>query len=351
MNNRLNQLIWAFALIFLSFSCTESDPERPLGEYETGILIMNEGAFGSNDGEVYHLNPNTGELKPNLFEAVNDRPFAGLLEDMVLAKDRLFLVANTGKVEIVNPGDFKSLGAVTDGLDQPRSLEAVGSKLFISDYGPYDAAYNTPDSYIAVVDGLDGGIVKSKIPVSDKPEDLFAYGKYILVAGSEEGKVEIIDAEKETIFKTLEVSGSPIQFFEMRGDLWLYSIDQNEVYFQSFHLNNFTKKNFLALPIKNATGRIAFGNNDMIYVSSSSGWPDYNDEITKFSIFDATIVPKYITGTGIYGMGFDKKNGELILSYANGFQGNGTLKFFKDSSTEVRSLTVGRGPSGFLFMN
>lgn len=351
MKFKLNQLVWAFALIFLSISCTESDPDRPLGEYETGILIMNEGAFGSNDGEVYHLNPSTGELKADIFEAANNRPFAGLLEDIVSVDDRLYLVANTGKVEIVNAADFKSLGTVSGELDQPRSLAVVGSKLFISDYGPYDADFNTPESFIAVVDGLNGGAVKKKIKVSNKPEDLFAFGKYVFVAGSEEGKVEIIDAEKETIFKTLEVPGRPIQFFEMRGDLWLYSIGDNEIFFQSFHLDNFTRKIQTGLPLANATGRIAFGNDDLIYVSSSSGWPDYNDSVTKFSLFESTLVQDYITETGIYGLGYDKRNSNLILAFSNGFQGNGTLKIYNDSPSEVLSISVGRGPSGFMFMD
>ena len=120
-------------------------------------------------------------------------------------------------------------------LDQPRSLATSRGKLFISDYGPYDADFNTPDSYVAVVSGLDGGVVKKKIEVSSKPEDLFTVGKYVFIAGSEEGKIEIIDAETETITKTIEVSGKPVQFFEARGDLWVYSYDAEMIYFQSFH--------------------------------------------------------------------------------------------------------------------
>ena len=348
---KTNQLSWAFGLLFGISACTDSGQERPLGQYETGILIMNEGAFGSNDGEIYHLNPNTGELKTDIFEAANDRPFAGLLEDMVKVDDRIFLVANTGKVEIVAAGDFKSIGSITDDLHQPRSLATVGSKLFISDYGPYDANYNTPDSYIAVVDGLNGGFVKKKITVSNKPEDLFVYGKYVFVAGSEEGKVEIIDAEKETIFKTLEVSGRPIQFFEMRGELWLYAIGDKEIFFQSFHLDNFTKKVGTGFPLPNATGRITFGNEDLIYVTSSSGWPEYNDRVTKLSIYESVFEQDYLTGTGIYGLGYDKKNSNLILAFANSFQGNGTLKIYDQSPSEILSMSSGRGPSGFLFLD
>lgn len=345
------QLLRAFLLSFVLFSCSESEPEEPKGAYEQGILIMNEGNFGTNDGEIYHLDPATQALKSNVFEAENLRPFAGLLEDIVAAKGNLYLVSNTGKVEIVDAGTFKSIGAVSGGLDQPRSLEVVGSKLFISDYGPYDASYATPDSYVAVVDGLNGGLISKKIQVSNKPEDLFAFGKYIFVAGSEEGKVEIIDAEKEEVIKVLEVDGHPAQFFEFNGTVWLYSIDDEEVYFQTFHLDNLTKATTNALPVSNATGRIAIGNNNLFYLITSSGWPDYADGVARVSVLGPELDLDWMRGSGFYGIGYDRNRDEIYVANSNGFQSNGRITVFDKEGMEIRSFDVGRGPSGFLFYN
>ncbi|MHA7130219.1 YncE family protein [Algoriphagus namhaensis] len=343
-----NLLILLFGSLVLA--CNESEPERPRGEYETGILIMNEGAFGTNDGEVFHYDPLENELQPNIFESVNGRPFAGLLEDIVLEKDRLYLVSNTGKVEVVNPGTFESLGAVVGDLDIPRSVAVSGNKLFISDYGPYDENFNSPDSYIAVVNGLDGGTVSKKIEVSSKPEDLFAFGDFIFVAGSEEGKVEIIDARTETVTKTLEVDGHPQQFFEYQGTLWLYSIDEEEIFMQSFHLDNLTKATTTGLPLSGATGRIALGNDDLFYVITSSGWPDYEDGVTRFAVIDSRLEFDWITGSGFYGIGFDQVTGELYLANAKGFQGNGEVSIYNTQGDLIKTMEVGRAPSGF-FMN
>lgn len=260
---KLNQLLFLGAILLTTISCNESEPERPLGEYETGVLIMNEGAFGANDGEVFHYDPLTETVKLNVFEEVNGRPFAGLLEDIVMERGRLYLVANTGKIEIVDPGTFESLGAVIGDLDIPRSVAVSGNKLFISDYGPYDENFNSPDSYVAIVNGLEGGVVSKKIAVSSKPEDLYAFGRYIFVAGSEAGKVEIIDAQTETISKTLEVEGNPAQFFEYQDRLWLFSTDAETVYLQSFHMDNLTKATTSGWPIADATGRITLGADDL----------------------------------------------------------------------------------------
>ena len=343
-----NQL-WALVLLVFAFSCNDNREEAPLGKYDTGVLIMNEGNYGSNDGEVFHLDPGTGTLTKDIFELENGRPFAGLLEDMVLEEGRLYLVANTGKVEIVNPGDFKSVGAVIGDMDQPRSLATASGKLFISDYGPYDASYNTPDSYISVVSGLDGGTVKKKIEVSNKPEDLFANGKFVWVAGSEEGKIEIIDADAETVAKTLEVGGSPVLFFEQSGEVWVYSYDSEKVYFQSLNLTNQTIKEVTSFDVPNAMGKIAFGEDRKIYILTSTGWPNYEDAVAVVSLADGGVGLDWTTGSGFYGIGYDKARQEIYLANSNAFQGSGTVTVFQKDGTEVAEMEVGRGPSGFLF--
>lgn len=346
---KLKQLLWASALISVSFACSDNGKEKPLGKYNNGILIMNEGNFGTNDGEIYHLNPNTEALLSNIFEAENSRPFAGLLEDMVLEADRLYLVANTGKVEIVNPADFKSLGTVSADLDQPRSLAVNGNKLFISDYGPYDAGYATPDSYIAVVNGLDGGVVSKKIEVSSKPEDLFSYGNHIIVTGSEEKKIEIIDATQESVINAIDLEASPRQFYAEDGILWVYAVSANEVKFYTLNLSTLTQGTTYTVPVANATGRIAFDGDDEMYVLTSSGYPDYNDAVVNIDIKgNSASVTEVMTGSGFYGIGYDDERDQIYVANSNGFQGNGTVTVLSETGSVVRSFEVGRGPSGFL---
>lgn len=349
MNFKMKTQLWALALLFVLFSCEDSGKERPLGAYETGVLIMNEGAFGTNDGEVYHWNPTNGEMKTDVFETENNRPFAGLLEDMVVEGDRMYLIANTGKVEVVNRGDFKSIGAVSSGLDQPRSLAVAEGKLFISDYGAYEPDFSTPNSYIAIVAGLDGGSVKKKLKVSNKPEGLFVSGSYVWVAGSETGKVEVIDARTEEVIRSLDVKGQPVRFFEKDGDLWLYSYDAGKVYFQSFRKDNFTLKSLKEIGLSSATNRMALGSGNRIYVITSSGWPDYRDAVAIVNFNDNSFTPAWKPGSGFYGIGFDAERRELYVANAKGFQGNGEVVIYSEEGAQLRKMEVGRGPSGFMF--
>ena len=59
-------LLFLLAMVFSA--CDPTTDERPLGVYDSGVLILNEGAFGANDGEVTHLEPSTGTLTSSVFE-------------------------------------------------------------------------------------------------------------------------------------------------------------------------------------------------------------------------------------------------------------------------------------------
>jgi hypothetical protein len=77
MKNLSKKLFFLTLVLGLSFACDPVSPETPSGEFEDGVLIVNEGAFGANDGEIYHYDPESGEVQPDIFERKNNRPFAG----------------------------------------------------------------------------------------------------------------------------------------------------------------------------------------------------------------------------------------------------------------------------------
>lgn len=347
---RILQNVWAVALAITLFACESSDIEIPLGEFERGVLVMNEGNFGTNDGEIFHFNPENGEVSANIFESHNSRPFAGLVQDMVLVEDRLYLVANTGKVEIVNANNFSGIGAVSSGSDQPRSLVVAGGKLFISDYGPYDENYATPNSYISVVNSVQGGTISKKIPVSRKPEGLYATENRVMVAVNQDRKMEVIDLATEEVVETREIVGAPHSFFEVNGQLYLYARDANNVYFHRVDRNTYSVSGTVTAAIDGSTNNYALGRDNSVYVITSTGWPDYNDAVSKLSLSSGEVInASLITGTGFYGIGYDPANRHIYIGDNNAFQGNGTVLIFNEEGQGVNTFDAGRAPSGFLF--
>lgn len=346
--SKLFTAFWALALFLVS--CSDDRPEIPLGEFEKGVLIINEGAFGANDGEVYHYDPASGDIKTDIFESKNGRPFAGLIQDLVDAEERVYLVANTGKVEVVDPKDFASLGAVDADLNISRSIAVANQKLYISDWGPYDGNFNSPESYIAVVNGLNGGTVSKKIPVPSQPEGLIVAGNFLYVACAAAKKLQVISLATDAVTSSQDVEGTPSQLLIIDGRLYLFARDAGHIYFHEINRNNFNIQNTIKIPLANATSNFAIGDGGEAYVLTSTGWPDYNDAVAKVSMTSASVVnPSLFTGSGFYGIGFHPVDKEIYIADNNGFQGNGTVIVINGSGQTVKTLEAGRGTSGFMF--
>jgi DNA-binding beta-propeller fold protein YncE len=343
----VRQSLLLLAVVFGFWACEGESPQVPLGEFESGVLIINEGAFGANDGEVYHF---TGgeNVTADIFERVNNRPFAGLIQDLVERDGRTYLVANTGKVEVVDTGDFSSLGAVADDLDITRSLVVYQDKLYISDWGPYDANFNSPESYIAVVENINGGAVAKKIAVSSRPEKMEIVGSRLLVANAQ--NMDVVNLEADTLASTVEIPGNPVKFLRIDGNLHLYARQSDKIFFHRINTNNFSVQSTIEIPLEGATSNLTLGRNGEAYVVTSTGWPDYDDAVAKISLSQGNVIDASIyRGSGFYGIGFQAGENRVFVADNNGFQGNGTVIVLDENGEEIKTIPAGRGPSGFVF--
>jgi DNA-binding beta-propeller fold protein YncE len=336
------------ALVFVA--CDPSGKEVPLGAFEKGVFIINEGAFGANDGEVYHYEPVSGTLTANLFESKNSRPFAGVLQDLVIDDGKIYLVANTGKIEVLEEKTFKSTAAFGANFNIPRSLKVANKKLYISDWGPYDANWESPNSFVAVVENINQGTIQKKISVSSRPEKMMLVGNRLLVACSAAKKLEIINLSTEEVISSLTVEGSPFSFLEYQGKTYLYSFDDSNVYFHEILNTNFTITRTIKIAVSGATSNLALGDNGEVYVVTSTGWPTYNDAVVKLSLLNSSVISaNFYTGSGFYGLGYDMKNKQIYIGDNNAFQGNGVMIILNAEGKVIQQLNVGRAPSGFIF--
>jgi hypothetical protein len=96
----------AFVILCLSFclflqSCKDPDPIVK-GSYQSGVLIVNEGSFSSNNGDVTFYNTGSDLLEQNIFKKENGS-FAGkALQSMSVDGDDGYLVLSGGnKIEVV----------------------------------------------------------------------------------------------------------------------------------------------------------------------------------------------------------------------------------------------------------
>ena len=57
MNKFCKLILPIFLGVLLFTACDPTGDERPLGVYDAGVLILNEGAFGANEGGYFILIP------------------------------------------------------------------------------------------------------------------------------------------------------------------------------------------------------------------------------------------------------------------------------------------------------
>lgn len=344
--------VWILLLFAGVISCTDDPAEVVSGQFENGVVIVNEGSFGSNDGELYHFDPLTGQVTANLFESVNNRPFAGLIQQVRPFGNYLYIVANTGKVEIVNAADFLSIGSVTGGeLNIPRDLVALGSKLFISDFGPYDENWNSPESFVAVVSSLEGGSISSTIPVPSAPEGLAEIGGKVWVACTGARQLAVIDPHSETIDTLIDIpNGAPYFFFQFEGSWFVYALSESEIHFHRINFVTNTLSETKSFPIAGAiyNGNFALAENGTVYVISAEG---ATSNVVKLSLSTGTVLDAdFFSGTNFYGLSYDLRESQLYIGDNAGWQGNGRVWIVDEQGNPVSDFGAGRGPSGFLFV-
>ncbi|SIT15972.1 YncE family protein [Belliella pelovolcani] len=353
----LRLLGYLLALSLFIYSCEGSGEERPLGEYEKGLLIINEGNFSSRDGDISHYNFNTGEVQQNIFEKVNNRPFAGVIQNLVEDGDYFYIVSNTGKVEIVNKVNFQSLGSVGGNIDdedpeliQPRSAIVVDNKIYIADYGPFNASFANPDSFIAIVNSPLGGEVAKKAKTSSRPESFHQINNDLLIACSAARTIDVMRIGVDTVGRSIEVTGTPVRFLEDGGKLYLFTRNSSTVFFHEINKSNYSISNTTEINISRPTSKLTLGENGEAYVITSTGWPDYNDAVAKISITSGQVIDASLyEGNGFYGLGFDYFDKNIYVAENNGFQGSGTAVVINQSGTKVKTIPTGVGPSGFIF--
>ena len=200
-----------FLTLILTYSCTEDDsPTLPLGDYEKGYFITNEGSFQNGSGTLTFVDE-AGDVTQSIFKAVNHEDLGSVVQSMALHGDFAYIVVNNShKVKVANRYTMKNVATIEgDSIKNPRHFVVVGTTGYISNWG--DTADAT-DDYIAVVD-LATNTVTNKIPVGEGPEDMLVDGTTIYVnlqgGWGQNNKVEVIDVSTNTVTSTLEVGDVP----------------------------------------------------------------------------------------------------------------------------------------------
>ena len=359
---KITKLLFGAFISALALTSCSSDPEEnpsyvPLGTYDSGVLVLNQGTYLNNNSEVSYISLDLNTTENSIFNHVNSPEILGDTgQDIGFNNDRAYIVMNVSNtIEIVNRYSLVSLATIT-GLNNPRYIAFANGKAYVTNWG---VPTNTTDDYIAIID-LATNAITGSIPVPEGPEKIIANNGKLYVAqyggygiGS---SISVIDLATN-VTATIPTGELPQAMQIDNGFLWVccqgnqYGTPQTIGSIIKFNLttNQMVKTYGFADASIHPANLTIFGTNG--YYTIGSG-------VYKFDL-TATALPTTpaftAAGTNLYS--FAIRNTHIYVGDAGSFGSNGTVNIYSLGSaassgaigTLEKSHTVGIYPAGFYF--
>ena len=212
-----------FLMLFFILSCSDDSTTEttPLGDYENGYFITNEGPFQNGTGTITFVGDD-GVVSQNVYKTVNGEDLGNIVNSMYIYDDMAYIVVNNSqRVVVVNRFTMEKMATI-DGSDilNPRHFTVANDTGYVSNWGdPFD----TTDDYVAVVD-LNTNTVIGKISVGEGPERMISSETEVFVAlqggYGQNNIVAVIDTETGQVKDNITVGDVPNSLaFDDRGDV------------------------------------------------------------------------------------------------------------------------------------
>jgi YVTN family beta-propeller protein len=339
--------IFIVTYCFAIFSACDKAPKTPditvlPDSISGGVFIVNEGNFMNGNAELGFINNGLNQRFDNVFVSANNRNLGDVFQSMNIINDQAYLVINSsGKIEIINPKTFKSIGSIS-GLRSPRYLTKISnSKAYVSDLY---------DNNIFVIDLQSKQVIK-KIPIKGWTEEMLSLNGYTYVTNVRSSKIMVIDEFTDEIIDSIITPFAPKNILkDVNNRIWVLCGDANAIDNKHFIIQldalnkNISKKLNINTP-NTAANRLRINKDgNMLF------WID--EGVFKMNIND-TLLPKspIINKENrlFYGLGIDPKYNEIFVSDAKDFNANSDVYRYSFSGQFLGKFTSGKITGDFYF--
>lgn len=349
------QLTYLLVATLLFVSCSNDDdaidsPPVPLGDYETGFFVANEGPFGTGTGTITFVENDFSSVSQSIYNTVNSSDIGNVVNSMGFYAESAYIVANNSHlVQVVDRYTFESEATITDGLDNPRNFVAVGDKGYITNWG--DAFVET-DDYIAVVDLLTNTVTET-IAVPLGPEKVIAVGTNVYVAHQgafgQNNLISVIDTTTDSVTATITVGDVPNSMVLIGSDLWVlcggapsYATTETAGSLVKVSTATNTVSQTVSFEVTEHPSLLTSEGSDLYYT--------LNGGVYTMDVAATTLPTTSIISGFFYGM--TAHDGKLYATDAGDYASDGTLKVYDlATQAEEQSITVGIIPGGIYFNN
>lgn len=332
------------------------DKYQPKGNYDSGVLVLNEGGFQKGNASVSFLSFDLSTTVNNIFSTANNNLKLGdTAQSIGFNGDLAYIVVNaSNKIEVVNRFSMNKIATITTGLINPRYIAFSNGKGFVTNWGVGDIA---TDDFVAVVD-LGTNTVSSSIPVSKNAEKIIANSGKLYVAHDNYANSNIITvinaATNAVVGEPIVLEYGPNSLSINNGFLWVscsgksFTTSDTSGKIFKINLNDLT---YNVLSTGDSNRHIS---NCQLYAGAF--YYTINKGVYKYNLSDAQLptAPLFTaTPTVLYGFGVG--NNKIYISDAKDYDSNGEVLVYslgvegQVTGTLLKTTAVGVIPNGFYF--
>lgn len=353
--------VFIIAAVAVFFSSCSSDDDNtiiennePLGVYDEGVLILNQGNFGQDNSSISYLSNDFVTFQNNAFLAVNPTKVLGNTgQDIGFYEDLAFVVLNaSNKIEVVNRYTLEYVATIDTGLDNPRFITFANGKGYVTNWG--DGGVTT-DDYVAVIN-LASYTVSSSISVVEGPERIIENNGKLYVAhqgGYGYGNsISVINSTSNTVTNSITVGDVPNSLKINNGNLYVvcggkaaWTTDETVGKLVTINLTN-----------EAVTGTIEFASGDHpsnLYIADNSIFYTQDSDVFKMNLTATSLPTTALFSTsdqGVYGVySFAVENNKIYVGDAVDYNSNGKVYVYSSTGVLENQYTVGVIPAGFYF--
>jgi len=313
------------------------------GSYKDGIVVLNEGAMGSNNAELTFFK--NGNAIQNVFKTVNPTQNLGNVATSVLFKenDGYVVINMSNKIEVVNADTFESKTTITSNLNNPRYIAADENNIYVTNWA--DAA-NPNDDFVAVFRRADHAFVK-KINVIEGPDQILIENNKLVIAHSggwsNGNSVSIYNLSTNTL-DNIVVGDVPSALEEENGTVyilcsgvtWGGTPSSGKIVKLNLATNTITQT--INFP-EGQNPRFLAENNNKLYYSLNN--QIYQIDTQSNSLPETALFTS--NATAIYSLVVE--NNAIYIGDAKDFASNGEVKYYSLIGTELGKFSTGIGPN------
>lgn len=340
----------ALASSILFVSCSNDDdneknePEVPLGNYDNGVLIVNEGNGAA--GTISFLSDDFMTVGQDIFGDVNPgQGVGGYVQSIFFDENRAFVVSNgSNKITVVNRYTFEVIGKIETGFNVPRYGVVENGKAYVTNLGSFS---DLTDDFISVIN-LSTLSIESTIAVNGIAEKILSENGKLYVANGSYGEgssITVINAATKTIESTIDVGISPNSMDKEDGFLYVlcgnYTDNSKLV---KINLATNSKVSEIIMTDLISAQNLNINENKIYFTVNSSV---YKENLSSTTISSTPLFTS--TATTLYGFGV--QNGKIFVGDAKDFASDGEVFIYTSTGTLEKQINVGLNPNGFYFNN